>query len=107
MCVCGACNNKCSCAAAFSTHPTHPPAATPAEAMRYLSYALYPLVAGYAVYALMYQVGVEGRLCQGWVSCPARAGRVTCTGPAAHNRGPVSIAQLPALWTIGLCFRKH
>lgn len=26
-----------------------------AEAMRYLSYALYPLVGGYAVYALMYQ----------------------------------------------------
>jgi hypothetical protein len=26
-----------------------------AEAMRYLSYALYPLVAGYAVYALLYK----------------------------------------------------
>lgn len=26
-----------------------------AEAMRYLSYALYPLVGGYAVYALVYQ----------------------------------------------------
>ena len=26
-----------------------------AEAMRYLSYALYPLVAGYAIYALLYE----------------------------------------------------
>lgn len=26
-----------------------------AEAMRYLSYALYPLVAGYAIYALIYR----------------------------------------------------
>lgn len=26
-----------------------------AEAMRYLSYALYPLILGYAVYALVYQ----------------------------------------------------
>ena len=26
-----------------------------AEAMRYLSYALYPLVIGYAVYALLYE----------------------------------------------------
>jgi hypothetical protein len=26
-----------------------------AEAMRYLSYALYPMVGGYAVYALLYQ----------------------------------------------------
>ena len=49
---CSACGVCVCCRASYSQKQTKQ---YDAEAMRYLSYALYPLVLGYAVYALMYQ----------------------------------------------------
>lgn len=70
----------CNCAGVHCPHGAARPLPPAAEAMRYLSYALYPLVIGYAVYALVYQVGAALGPCGCW---PAGGGAAQARQAAA------------------------